>query len=127
MKTPSPIVPKKKTFFHRAATFCLCSPFIAIVWNVFIVIPGQNVHTSDAKIDAAANVFLALLVPVMGIFAGIISLFGMRRYGSTGILWKTVIGLSIFSLMALLAIPNFLKAREIARERYEQQYGQPPQ
>ncbi len=126
METPPPILPKKKTFFHRAATFCLCSPFIAIAWNVFIVIPGQNVHTSDAQIDAAANFFLAALFPVLGIVAGIIALFGIRRHGRDGILWKTVIGLSIFAFMGFLAIPNFLKARETARERYEQQYGQPP-
>lgn len=125
MEKPLPVLPKK-TFCHRAATFCLWSPFIAIAWNVFIVIPGRNVHTSDTQTDAAANLFLAAFFPVLGILAGIIALFGIRRHGRTGILWKAVIGLSIFLLLALLAIPNFLKARQNAREQYEQQYGQPP-
>lgn len=126
METSPSILSKKKTLYHRAATFCLWSPLIAIVWNVLIVIPGQNVHTSDAQTDAAANLFLAAFFPVLGIIAGIIALLGIRRHGRAGILWKTVIGLSIFLLMALLAVPNFLKAKEIARERYEQHGQSPP-
>jgi len=62
---------------------------------------------------------------VLGVFAGIIALFGIRRHGAAGILWKAVTGLSIFVVLVLLAIPSCLKAKEISRQRYEQRYGHP--
>jgi hypothetical protein len=77
-------------------------------------------------VDALADATLTAAVPVLGVIAGIISLFGIRRHGSAGILWKTVTGLLIFALMVLVAIPPFLRARAVARQRYEQRYHHPP-
>jgi Ca2+/H+ antiporter len=62
----------------------------------------------------------------MGFLAGIVSLFGIRRYGKAGILWKALTGMLIFLVMVALAVPALFKAREKARQRYEQQYGHPP-
>jgi hypothetical protein len=118
------ISPKEKTLYHRAATFCLWSPFISIVLHI-LMIPGEVAHPPQTRIDAAVSAAYEAIVPVSGIIAGVISLFGICRHGTAAILWKTVIGLSIFVLMVLLATHDFLKAKEIARQRYEQQYGHP--
>jgi hypothetical protein len=117
---------KRKNFFHHAATFCLCSPFIAILWNVILVVPSQRASAPvppgsyDAQINAAANLVLAAFIPLLGIVAGTISLFGIRRQGAAGIVWKTATGLSIYVLLLLLAIPNFIRAKNIANQRYAQ-------
>jgi hypothetical protein len=115
-----------RTFFHRAATFCLWAPFIGILLNVFVWVPGQATHPPQTRMDAAANATLTASVPVMGFFAGVVSLFGIRRNGTRGILWKAVVGMLIFVLMILAAVPAFLKSRERARQQYEQRYGHPP-
>ena len=122
--TPPPAKPK--TFFHRAATFCLWAPLIGILLNVFFWAPGRAAHPNETRMDALADASLSAFVPVMGFLAGIVSLFGIPRYGRSGILWKATTGMLIFLLMVLAVIPALLKAREVARQRYEQRYGHPP-
>lgn len=70
-------------------------------------------------------VILTLII-FSGFVLGIISLFGIKRHGKAGILWRAVAGLLIITFMLLAAIPSFLRARAITRERYEQQYGHTP-
>jgi hypothetical protein len=65
-------------------------------------------------VDALADATLTAFVPVVGFLAGVLSLFGIRRYGKSGILWKAATGMLIFLLMVLAAIPALLKAREVA-------------
>lgn len=115
---------KKRTFFHFAATFCLCAPFIGIALNIFLWIPSQTAHPPHTQIDIAADMFLAAFVPVLGAVAGLVSLLGIPRYGRSGILWKAATGLFIFVFMVLVAIPNYLKAREVAHDRYQHLYEQ---
>jgi hypothetical protein len=67
---------------------------------------------------------LSALFPLSGVVAGIISLFGIRRNGRAGILWKAVTGISIVVLLALALVPSVLAARERARQRFEQQSPQ---
>jgi hypothetical protein len=117
---------KPKTFFHRAAAFCLWAPLIGILLNVLCWVPGRAVHPPATRMDALADATVSAFVPVLGFLAGIVSLFGIRRYGRTGILWKALTGMTIFLLMIAMAIPALLKARDVARQRYEQRYGHPP-
>ncbi len=115
----------RNTFYHRAATCCLLAPFVAI---------GANLALMGARVSQPAPSRMASLIPalilggimLLGVVLGILSLFGIRRYGAAGILWKSVTGLSIFLLLLVAAIPAFLKARQVARQRYEQRYGHPP-
>ena len=121
-----PPATKPKTFFHHAATFCLWAPLIGILLNVFCWGPGRAARPPQTRIDALADATVSAFVPVMGFLAGVVSLFGIRRYGKAGILWKAVTGMLIFLLMILALIPALLKARGVERERYEQRYGHPP-
>ncbi len=82
--------------------------------------PARIAHPPQTQMDAIANAVIISIVPVVGIVSGIVSLFGIRRHGSKGILWKSGIGLSIIGLMFLAAIPPFLKALEAAKHKYVQ-------
>jgi hypothetical protein len=79
--------------------------------------PERIRNPPKTRAEAVADVIVTGAVPMLGVIAGIISLFGIRRHGSAGILWKAVSGLAIFLLMILAAIPSVLKARENARIR----------
>ena len=78
------------------------------------------------RLEVFVSALFSMIIIFSGVVFGIIALFGMRRYGRTGILWKAVTGILIVVFLALAAVPNFLYAREKARERYEQMYGHPP-
>lgn len=117
---------RKKSIFHTLATLCLVSPLIAILLNVFVFGPNEAQHPSHTREEALAQATLVGLVPVLGILAGIISLFGMIRHGARGILWKAALGLLIYALLIVSAISTFNKIQEVARKRYEQQHGHSP-
>lgn len=70
--------------------------------------------------DAVTNAVIISILPSLGILSGIISLFGIRRCGSRGILWKAVIGLTVYGLLFLAAVPPFLKSVEAAKHHYVQ-------
>lgn len=116
----------RKSIYHRLATFCLLAPFIGVALNIVLWAPGRAQNPPQTRAEALADATVTAAVPVLGAMAGFISLFGIRRHGSVGILWKTVAGLAIFALMLLATIPPLLRAREAARQRYEQRYGHPP-
>ncbi len=126
---PSPLqctepaaAPRKKNIFHTLATFCLVSPLIAIVLNIVLFGPNEAQHPSHTREEALVQAVLVGLVPMLGILAGIISLFGMIRHGARGILWKAALGLLIYAFLIVSAISTFNKVQEAARKRYEQQH-----
>jgi ABC-type transport system involved in cytochrome c biogenesis permease subunit len=121
----TPATTTHKTIYHRLATFCLLAPFIGVAINLLMPAPRAE-HPPQTRAEKLADATITAAVPVLGVIAGTISLFGIRRYGSSGILWKSVTGLLIFALMVLALIPPLLRAREAARQRYEQRYGHPP-
>jgi hypothetical protein len=110
-----PSEPTPKTLFHRAASFCLWSPLIAIVVNM--VIPQTPVHSQE---EALAGVVVSSVIPLAGIVAGFFALLGIRKHGRSGLLWKSVIGLLIWTLLAASAISAFQTVREHARKSQEQ-------
>src|SRR3954470_16925470 len=91
-----------RSFFHRAATFCLWAPLLGIILQVFCCGPGLATHPPHTQMDAVVNATFSGFVPVMGFLAGIVSLFGIRRYGKAGILWKALTGMLIFFVMVAL-------------------------
>lgn len=79
----------------------------------------------SAFIDAWANLITVSFIPALGIVSGIVALFGIRRHGTVGILWKAVTGLCLFAILIALALPNYLKAVEISNQRLEQSRAHP--
>jgi hypothetical protein len=126
MDTKPPILtsaPKPpKTFYHQAATYCLLAPFVATGVTIMTNVGSSSPTT---RLELLVSALFQMIIILSGVVFGIISLFGIRRYGKAGILWKAVAGILIVVLFALAAIPNFLYAREKARERHEQMYGHP--
>jgi FtsH-binding integral membrane protein len=122
--TPPPLE-KRNSFFHHAATYCLLAPFVALGANI-VIAATRTADPHPTRIEVLVPAIILTLIILSGFVFGVISLFGIRRYGKAGILWKAVMGLLIVIIMFSLAIPSFLRARAIARERYEQQYGHPP-
>lgn len=112
-----PSLPVQTSLFHQAANFCIWSPLIAIIVN--IVTPKIPVHTQT---DALINAIIAAVLPVAGIIAGIVALFGLRSYGRKGILWKSIIGLLIWVLLVAAAFPVITMVRDKARKINEQQH-----
>jgi hypothetical protein len=122
-----PLLPAKpKTFFHHAATYCLLAPFVATAANILIA-ASQSANPQPSRIEVLVPAVILSFIILSGFVLGIVSLFGIKRYGKAGILWKAVAGLLIVTFLFLIAIPSFLRARAIARERYEQQYAHTPQ
>ena len=91
----------QKTIFHRAATFCLASPLLAIGANLAAPLAGEF--------------FLWL-----GMIAGVFALCGMAWHGTKGILTKAVMGLVIHMLLIVSAIYTRGKVEEMARKIIEE-------
>jgi hypothetical protein len=115
----------RMNIYHRLATFCLLAPFIGVAIN-FLLLAENPEHLPQTREQALACAFLIGAAPVLGVFAGAISLLGIRKHGSASILWKTMTGLAIFALMVLAVVPPLLKTIKAAREQHEQRYGHPP-
>ena len=124
---PLPSTPKpRNTFFHHAATYCLLAPFVSIGVGILTTVARAGSPAPTTRLEALVSALFSMFIILSGVIFGIIALFGIKRYGKAGILWKAVAGILIVMFLVLAAIPNFLHARERARERYEQMYGHPP-
>jgi len=108
--------PTPQTLFHRAASFCIWSPLIAVVVNM-VMPPQTPVHSRE---EALAGVVVSSVIPLAGIVAGFFALLGVRKHGRAGLLWKSIIGLLIWALLAASAISAFLTVRVHARKIHEQ-------
>ncbi len=107
--------------FQKFASFCIWSPLVAIVVNL---VTPKTPATSQS--DVLASAVTAAIVPVIGILAGVFALFGMIRYGRARILWKSVIGLLIWALLAAAAIPAVNAVRAKVRSIQEQRKNPTP-
>jgi hypothetical protein len=108
----TPIV-VKSTFWHKAATLCLWSPLIAIL--CMPVCRPQPVDLSHgayyAQVQMQANMLTAAFIPAVGILSGLLALCGIARVGAKGLLWKALIGLAIWALFFVTALPAYLSAK----------------
>ena len=97
--TPPAPPENRNSFYHQAATCCLLAPIVGAVMNVFLVrLPSLR------EIPIRWVFFIPSVVILAGVVLGVISLFGIRKHGRRGILWKSVIGLGIVTLMILLLL-----------------------
>ena len=116
---PPPLPRFTKTFYHQAATCCLLAPVIAIGVNLMITI-SRGTTPVTSRLEALIPALLLGGIMLLGAISGIVSLFGIPRYGKAGILWKSVTGLVIFTLIFVAAIPAFIRGRDLARRRQQQ-------
>lgn len=79
--------------------------------------PQTPVHSRE---EALAGVVVSSVIPLAGIVAGFFALLGVRKHGQAGLLWKSVIGLLIWTLLAASAFSAFLTVREHVRKSQEQ-------
>lgn len=105
------------------ARYCWLSIPIAMLFNAFL--QGGRPQT-PTRTDLIAGAILAAIVPVSGILAGLISFFGIPRYGRRGILWPALIGLFLWAGMAALAIPTFNRVQKRAKELRAKATAQTP-
>jgi hypothetical protein len=95
---PPALPPGKRPFAFRAAKASLFSPFLAFGLNVIVVI-GDEMINGFAPSAVALKITLMILIPIFALFTvsgfilGIISLFGISRYGKKGILGYAIIGI----------------------------------
>jgi len=98
---PSPDKPRATASAYQAAKGSWIAPLVVFALFVF----GHQI---------AAPVILeliALVLIVAGIGLGIAALFGIRKYGKTGILAPALVGLIMNGLLLFIFITNFLAAR----------------
>jgi hypothetical protein len=123
---PLPPAPAKKNIFRTLATLCLLSPLVAVGFHVFMIAPLQQQHPAKSREEALVYAVLSGIVPGLGILAGLVSLLGIPRHGAAGILWKSLLGLLIWALLAWSAFSTIHKIEELARKRHEQQQAHAP-
>ncbi len=87
-------------------------------WVSVLVALGVNMTLQFVAPESriVANIFI-VCAALLGITAGCIALFGVRRYGRQGILWPAITGIGLWLLLFALAIPVFLQVKRIAEVR----------
>jgi hypothetical protein len=109
---PSSVFQKQKNIYQHAATFCLLAPFIGYAIT-FCTLRYLLTHLPQSRLEAVIHVLLEMapvIVGCLGFVFGIIALFGIRRHGSAGILWKALAGFLIFLVVGILASQSFHEA-----------------
>jgi hypothetical protein len=125
MTDEPPSLPAEKTnssdaFAFQAAKLSAALPFVA-----FAISAGLNAAfvnhepVQRAKLTLMVGGITALVV-VIGLFLALFALVCIPKHGARGILLPALVGLVIPSLLAAIAIPNFIKAREQAIENRKQ-------
>lgn len=106
--------PKRNTIFHQAAyisfltavSFLLAQVFVLIIIGLF-----NTLNFNAGLIPPFVRWFIRVIewislyiLPMVGGVCGIIGLSGIPRYGSEGLLWKSLIGLMYWVTLILLAL-----------------------
>lgn len=107
--------PATKSSAHTLATFSAGAPFIAIA--LCIVIPSLTHGNSLATMIAG---FAAILLFGTGLICGIIALIGMRRYGTSGILLRGILGVvfnSVFVVIVGIIFAGAIKQKNAGRDQ----------
>lgn len=105
------------TFPRQAANACLAAPIIMIVLSMCMsaVLQGHRDGSgrSIALIFGAADCLLVFTGVVLGILSMVLAKSGQRG----AVIPRAVIGLVISGLLAAIAVPNFVRARNLALQR----------
>ncbi len=95
------------SFSHQAAKFSWIAPLIVL-----------GLLTVGKQLGGRVIVELVcLLLMVLGLLFGLISLFGIGKHGTRGILAPAIIGILINGLLVLIFASNFMAARAKAQQQ----------
>ena len=97
---------QNKTPFSQQAAKGSWVSFVAV--TVILLIGKQS--GSAVILDIAA-----IILAVMGIIAGIIALFGIRKHGVKKILAPALVGITLNGFLAFIWVMNFMRAFTAAR------------
>ena len=103
----SSVLPERKSFYHRAATFCLWLPLVGCVLSVSYWPLYRANHLPQSQAGAIVDVAFkeaALVLGVLGCVFGLFALFGLRHYGPKRILAKVTAGFLIFLLTGIVPL-----------------------
>ncbi|MFT6618866.1 MAG: hypothetical protein ACJASX_001762 [Limisphaerales bacterium] len=108
--------PDREAFAFQAAKLGAALPFVAIA-----IAAGLNAAFLNHEPAQRAKLTLmvggiAVLVVLIGLLLSLFALIRIPKHGASGILLPALLGLLIPGLLAAIAIPNFIKAREAAIE-----------
>ncbi len=92
---------EENAFSHRAARFSLTCAVLVIVFLKVAPFFATPLVTG----------LVGLLLMVVGTIAGVLSLFGLRKYGTAGILKPAALGILFNGLLLTIFITNFSAAR----------------
>jgi len=114
MSSPLPPIPTqaRSSLFHQAATVSAWLPLVLVGVQIFLV--GPLTASSSDPLMREFFAFAMGSALLLGLVLGIVGLCGISKYGTKGLLVKSIIGIVIPLLLVLLAIPPILHAREIA-------------
>lgn len=108
---PPPLPSSRQKLFLQLSRVSWMSVIMACGANIAIQLAtGQSASQGSRFISAILVGSLALI----GVIAGIVALCGIRHYGRKGLLWPAVTGICLWLLLFGLALPVFLKVRNIA-------------
>jgi hypothetical protein len=93
--------PTPNAFAHRAAKASWIICVVVMLLNGF----GKRIVGLGVALELVA--FLGLVV---GLVMGIVALFGIRKYGTKGILANALVGIVINGLFLLIFVTNFFAA-----------------
>lgn len=118
MNTPPPLdgQPAQSTFFHKAANVAIISVPVSLALSMA---SGATVTALPAQIAPLIGFImslLCLLLLLIGMGAAVVSLFGIPKHGTRGILVKALCSLLIPVILIALAIPTVLGALERAKQ-----------
>lgn len=119
--TTPPQLPQT-SFAHQAARGSLLAPVLAIL----VGIASQSLSASSGPVPGMAHVITgaaAALLILAGFVLGIVGLCGMNKYGTRGILGRSIAGLlinglllAIFAFGLVAGLGNRLKSQQALRE-----------
>ncbi len=94
--------PIRSEFFLIAAWFCLIGPFAAAAIVGIGLAIGIPDHPSGSPTETTFGI--AACVMLTSVLAGIVSLFGIKKYGWRIIAWKFAVGISLSCIVYFVLI-----------------------
>lgn len=106
-----PALPEENgpSFHHKAAKYAVLVIVITFCINLAAQISTQNTGPVNQIISLIGGLMFLSAIP-----AGIIALVGVRKYGCRYLLWRGLVGILVPALLIGMAVPAFLKVRNLA-------------
>lgn len=102
----------QKTFFQRAATYCLLAPLAVAGLGIALWILNFYVLLLP-HFSTRAYLYLSIAMLLAGMCFGIISLFGLGRPGKIGILCKILPGILITAFLCVILVSSYLRVSRV--------------